>query len=58
MAGIAYEAATIFFSVFIGLSVLWSAMRVMTLRQRLVHAAFAGLVSACATIAVMLMVAV
>lgn len=43
------DTIVIFLSVFAGLFVLWSVVRLMTPKQRLIYAAFAGGVSAILT---------
>ena len=53
MHGIIFDSFVVFLSVFVGLSALWSIMRAMTMTQRLKNAAFAGGVSALATLVIM-----
>lgn len=52
MTTLAYGATVSFLAVFLGLLILWSAMRVLPLRQRLVSAVIAGGVSALVTVVV------
>jgi len=53
MVRILYDAAVIFLSVFVGLSALWTVLRIMPLSQRLISAGIAGGVSAFASLIIM-----
>jgi hypothetical protein len=53
MSKILFDAVVSFVSVFAGLFILWSAMRAMTMKQRLANAAIAGGFSAFATVIIL-----